>query len=123
MKTKQEIMKIINGATGTEQYHRYSPFSNYPVITDGVKAVAEAAECYWLLDIIGSHQSNTRLDPNFQVWRLFVKNDMSAVVRAYNDTGEKQVRIITQKIEWTDCPLDSLKLYLIGGVILLPSEY
>jgi len=123
MKTKQEILKIISHAHGTEQYYRYSPFSHYPKITDGVKAVAEAAECFWLLDIIGSYQSNMKLDPAFQVWKVSVKPDRSASVRGYNDNGNKLVRIITQKVEWTDFPLESLKLYVIRNVILLPSEY
>ena len=119
MKTKQEILQIINYSTGTNGYHKFSPFPNYPTITDGVKAIADAAGCYWLLDIIGSHQSNDKLDPNFQVWKLVVKPDRSAAVRGYND----KTRIITEKIEWTDFPLDELKLYLIGNVILLPGEY
>ena len=43
----------------------------------------------------------------------------SGVVRGYNDV----TLIITQEIPYTDFPLDEIKFYLIGGVILLPSEY
>jgi hypothetical protein len=120
MKTKQEILEIIRHSIGTEKYHKYSPFPAYPVITDGVKAVAEAAGCYWLLDIIGSCQGRwKKLDPRFQVWKLVVRKDKTASVRAYNDT--KHVR--SQKVEFTDFPMEELKLYLIDGVILLPNEY
>ena len=120
MKTRREIIEILSMAAGTEEYHRYSAVRGYPVITDGVRVLAEAAESYWLLDIIGSHQGNEMLDPAFQVWELRVNHeDRSAVVRGYNDT----TLIITQEIEYTDFPLDEIKLYLIAGVILLPSEY
>jgi len=122
MKTEQEIRAILSSANGTEAYHRFSPLENYPAATDGVIAVAEAAECYWLLDIIGSYQSNRglRLDPAFQVWTLIVdKTDNSGVVRGYND----DTLIIEQNIALTDFPLNEIKLYLIDGIILLPSEY
>lgn len=120
MKLKQEIMDIINQATGTSCYHKFSPFNGFPVITDGVLAVAEAAGCFWLLDIIGSHQVNEKLDKAFQVWKLEANLEaQTAVVRGYNDTE----LIVLQKIPFIDFPLDEIKLYLIDGVILLPSEY
>jgi len=120
MKSKKEILDIINNAHSTEAYHKFSPFKDYPVATDGVIAVAESAGCYWLLDIIGSYQIDERLDPYFQVWKLVVNHDNSkAVVYGYND----KTLIITQDIPFTDFPLDDLKLYLMDGIILLPSEY
>jgi hypothetical protein len=119
MKSKKEIMDLISHATGTFAYHRFSPVGGYPVITDGVMAVAQAAGCFWLLDIIGSYQPNAKLGRVFQVWTLKVNRDKSGVVRGYNDA----TLIITQKIPYTDFPLDEIKLYCIGGVILLPSEY
>ena len=88
--------------------------------TDGAILVADAAACYWFLDIIGSYQTNQKLDPAFQVWTLEINHeDDTAVVWGYNDTE----LIIAQEIPFTDFPLDELKLYLIDGVILLPSEY
>jgi len=119
MQSKQDILDLINQATGTTMYHRYSSFPGYPVVTDGVIAVAEAAECFWFLDIIGSYQTNKDLDPEFQVWTLEVFADQTAIVAAYNDTE----LIITQDIPYTDFPLEKFKVYLIQGVILLPGEY
>ena len=119
MKSTEEILAIINGAIGTESYHKFSPLPGYPVITDGVLALAEAAGCYWLLDVIGSHQNNKQLDKEFQVWKLEVNEESrECVVRGYNDTD----LIITQEIPYTDFPLKELKLYLIDGIILIPSE-
>ena len=120
MKPIKEIQDIINGATSTDSYHKYSPLRGYPVATDGVIALAEAVGCYWLLDVIGSHQSNRKLDKAFQVWVLNVDADSnSAVVQGLNDTTP----IVKQQIPFTDFPLQELKLYLMDGVILLPCEY
>ena len=120
MKSANEILDLIEQARGTTAYHRYTILPHFPVITDGVKAVADAAGCYWLLDIIGSHQGNGLLDPAFQVWKLVVnKADGSAVVSGYNDTD----LAVRQEVGYTDFPLDEMKLYFIHGVILLPNEY
>lgn len=121
MQSKQEILDIIGQASGTTAYHRFSPFPGFPVITDGVLAVAEAAGCFWLLDMIGgSSLLNPKLDKAFQVWTITVNRPRDdAIVRGYNDT----TLIVTQEVPCTDFPLDEFKLYLIDGVILLPSEY
>ena len=120
MQSNQEILDLINHATGTTAYHRYSAIAHFPVITDGVRALAEAAGCYWLLDVIGSYQYNSKLDKAFQVWTLEVNTEKSSgIVRGLNDT----TLIITQEIPYTDFPLNKIKLFLIDGVILLPSEY
>jgi len=118
--SEKEIRNIIYQSNGTTDYHKISHSAAFPIITDGVLAVAEAAECYWLLDVIGSYQTNPKLDKNFQVWKLKVnKAESSAVVRGYNDT----TLIITQEIHYTNFPLGEISFYLIGGVLLLPSEY
>jgi len=120
MKSKQEILDIINNSHGTTAYHKFSLFKNFPVATDGVIALAEAAGCYWLLDIIGSYQTDERLDPCFQVWTLVVNLDNNtAAVNGFND----MTLILSQDIPYTDFPLDAVKLYLMDGIILLPSEY
>lgn len=120
MESIETILDVFNNATCSESYHRFSPIPGYPVITNGVRILAEAASCYWFLDIIGSYQSNRELDKSFQVWKMNVdiKNG-SAVVRGYNDT----TLVVTQEIPYTDFPLEELKSYLMDGVILLPSEY
>ena len=120
MKSAQEISDIINHANGSDAYHKYSPILGYPVATDGVIALAEAAGCYWLLEIIGSYQTNKQLDPHFQVWTLVVNPDRkNGVVNGFND----KTLIISQDIQYTDFPIDEVKLYLMDGIILLPSEY
>lgn len=75
--------------------------------------LANAAGCYWFLDVIGSRQSNRNLDKSFQVWKLNVDTkNHSAVVQGYNDT----TLVVTQEIPYTDFPLEELKPYLMDGV-------
>jgi hypothetical protein len=117
---KRKLNINLHEYTGTTKYHRFSMFPNFPVATDGVIAPATEAECFWLLDAIGSYQGNNKkLDPEFQVWVLKVNHDDdTAVLRGYND----KTLIVTQKISYTDFPLDKIKLYLMDNVFLLPSE-
>ena len=115
-----DLHDIINNSGGADYYCRFSSIPGFPVITNNVRSLAEVAGCYWLLDIIGSYQYSKKLDVSFQVWVLEVDLENStAVVRGYNDTK----LIITQDIPFTDFPLEKLELYLMDGVILLPSEY
>jgi len=120
MKSKQEILDILNHSNGTTAYHQFSPSADFPVVTDGVIALAQVTGCFWLLDIIGGSQKNPKLDKAFQVWDLIVDmTNNSATIRGCNDTK----LIVEQKIPYTNFPLEKLRLYLIDGVILLPSEY
>jgi len=113
MKSVKEILDIINHAHGTEAYHKFSSIPFFPVITDGVLALADVGGCYWFLDIIGSYQTDERLDPEFQVWKLEVNHtDSSAIVTGYNDA----TLIIIQEISFTDFPLDELKLYVMDAL-------
>jgi hypothetical protein len=102
---------------GTEEYHKYMAGV---VLTDGVKYLAEEGKCFWLIDIVCSYQ-HTHSKVPFQLWEMEVKDDKSAVVTMREDTGKKA--LVMQRIGYTDFPLKSIKLYLIDGVLLLPSEY
>lgn len=109
----------LNQFIGTEHYYKHWLGFNY---TDGVKYLAEKAKAYWLLDLIGSYQSGKkgRKEP-FQIWTLEVNEDNSAV--AYMKEDSNSPILVKQEIPLTDFPLKTIQLYLIDGVLLLPSEY
>jgi hypothetical protein len=113
----------LNQFTGTEHYYRHLGIQ----YTDGIKFLAENAECDWLLDAIGSYQPglnrNQRL-AEFQLWELKVAEGggFSSAVLTCTD-GDSAVPVITQDIEQTDFPLPSIRLYVENGVLLLPSEH
>ncbi len=114
MLEKQDILNGLAQQTGTEQYWGNQLLSfRY---TDGIKFLWESCDSYWLLVAISIYE---RTEP-FQVWELKV-NSNSAVLTMIEDTGEPE--LVRQDIPYTDFPLDEIKLYLIDGILLLPSEY
>jgi hypothetical protein len=94
--------------------------------TDGVKLLADRAGAYWLLDAIVSHQTSKQIRSSkslqeFQLWELKVNADQSCVLTCRVDSDMPPV--VAQSIEYTDFPLDYIKMYVEDGVILLPSEH
>lgn len=111
MITEQELSQF----TGTEHYYKHW-FGNYKY-TDGVKYLGEKAQCYWLLDAIFSYR---RTEP-FQVWTLTVDESKKAWLTMKEDSNLPT--LVSQTIEYTTFPLPQIDLWLIDGVLLLPSEY
>ena len=108
--------------TGTEARHRASGLSTRLQMTDGVKYLCDAAQCYWLMDIIASYQPQCNKDEMlkyFQIWTLTVEGNSGKVI-CERDTDDIAIQ---QDIEHTSFPMDSIKLYCIDDIILLPSEY
>lgn len=122
MKTEQDKLKSeLNQFIGTTQYHP-STFGALK-ITDGVNYLREAANCYWLIDLIESYNMchNKVQNMGFQLWNLTVNENRSAYVFCREDTKKRPV--VTQKVHYTDFPLNEIKLYCIDKTVLLPSEY
>lgn len=115
MLTEKEIQDGLSQCIGTENYWKNNLLTFQ--YTDGVKFLWESCEAYWLLVAISSHK---RKEP-FQVWKLKVKEDNSAVLTMREDSGEPYK--VKQEIAFTDFPLEEIQLYLIDGILLLPSEY
>ena len=114
--------------TGSENYYRHSLNRKF-MHTDGVNYLAEKAGAFWLVDLIASHQLSrkVRAEP-FQVWTLTLtgKKNPMAVAECRADTDAPV--LARQKIEFTDFPLKSIKLYCVDGgdgqvILMLPSEY
>ena len=129
-----QIRNTLRGFSGTEGYHRLG-LSRAVVATDGVAYLCKECQCYWLFDVIASHQLNRKVaQESFQVWRLeLTPNDeegTQAVVTCQDD--EPGNRLVTQKIPMTDFPLkEGIKLWLEEGsidgvntikVLMLPGE-
>lgn len=134
MKTPEEIAEIQNALDyfiGTESYHRLGIMPNV-VSTDGVKWLAENAECFWLMDIIASYQSQIKRKPQFeklrgmQSWTLTLNKTGNGAKVICTD-GDSNEPYITQKIPFTDFPLQTITLWVQPQdnlmVIMLPSEH
>ena len=116
MNDQSAIEAELRHFTGTQHY--YQNFNGL-LYTDGIQHLAERAGSYWLIDLVGSYQP--RLRAGFQVWRLKVKEDKSALVTMIEDDGEP-VRV-SQELPFTDFPLKEFEFFCIDGVMLLKSEY
>ena len=127
----EELQAGLAGFYGTEHY--YGHWTSRLIWTDGVQYLAEKAGAYWLIDAIASWQikPKVRREP-FQVWTLKVNREAKAdpnadkppVMAVLTGKDDEPGRVLArQEIEFTDFPLDSIKLYVEGGVLLLPSEH
>ena len=109
---------------GTEHYYRHDLMRGF-YFTDGIKAMAELCKGYWLIDVVASYQIYHAKRP-FQVWELKVEQGelgscRTGVITMQEDAGEPvKVRLL---IPHVDFPLDFIKLFVVKGVLLLPSEY
>jgi hypothetical protein len=117
--------------TGTENYWRFNALFPNVLLTDGTHYLAQEGECYWLFEAIASHQPrllrhcDARLH-DLQFWTLKKNADNSANLICVADSDCTPV--VTQKIPYTDFPLDEIKLFvgrdhLGASVIYLPSEH
>lgn len=90
--------------------------------TEGVRRMAEAADAYWLIDLIASFQGDERfIGEDFQVWTLKVHLHNGG---AYVTCEDGQGRQIDGELSgFTDFPLREITLYFTSGVLTLTSEY
>jgi hypothetical protein len=119
--TPKEIQSNLNQFSGSETFVRFGA----SILTEGVVYLCEAAESFWLIDIINSirHKEEVRYsvlkDNYFQTFDLTVKNGKGKVIVT---DGNKNV-LYTQNIPFTDFPLDKIILWRVDGTVMLPSEY
>ena len=116
-----DLLDQLSQFTGTERYYRIHP---RVVLTDGTKYLADTAGCYWLMDLYTSHLA--LIDANvdgFTCLKLIKRGHGADIV--IDDGNDHE--LAQQSLEYTDFPLDSIRLYGIWSgecwVIMLKSEY
>ncbi|RJP78518.1 MAG: hypothetical protein C4524_06430 [Candidatus Zixiibacteriota bacterium] len=121
--TPEDLEHNLGQFYGTEQYHRLGPM----LLTDGAYYLAQQAGAFWLMDAIAAAQPLLLLHPKYgrdlaeyQFWTLTVNSDRSAELLCERDTDQPVLKAL---VKFTDFPLQTIKLYVEGGVILLPSEH
>jgi hypothetical protein len=120
MENVDQIKKRLKQFIGSGIVYKHSLGIFY---TEEVQYLAEAASAYWLLDLIASHQtkeflSNPKLQ-DFQIWHLLVHEKSGTLICEW----DMNMEVLRQEIEYTDFPLQSIKLYLVSKVLMLPREY
>ena len=88
--------------------------------TDGVRFLADGAGAFWLIDdICFAQKCRAVCAEEFQTWTLKVV-DKTATLTC--DDGNGRV-VYSKRIEFTDFPMQEIKLWLTDQALLLPSEY
>ena len=132
MKDANELQALLGQYYGTDQYY-LNPLNPHVKYTDGAKAffVNAGGGAYWLLDILITQPEILKAmahDP-FLTVKLTVAEDCTAELVVDNGNegvaeGEGEYRVYYRRsLEFTDCPAGDWKLYICGGVVMLPSEY
>ena len=116
-----DLKSSLSHFTGTSRYIR-DPFTGL-MHTDGIEHLAECAGANWLISDIAAI---FRLHPNvkgipFQLWTLTVSEDNTAVLTCREDCDAPV--LYEQRYQYTEFPLGPWKMYLIVGVLMVPSEY
>jgi hypothetical protein len=122
--TTYEIKRALRQFTGTERYHKHLfPGKSGILLTDGCDFIRTHCNAHWLFDCILSYNSEKVLkNINWQCWELRQsKKDLSWLLTCREDSDKKP--LITQTIEFSDFPIEGIKIWLIDKVALLPSEY
>jgi hypothetical protein len=120
----QELKSELAQFTGTMQWHKWNFLAKNYLLTDGALYLAQKAGAFWLMDLIASYYPKLKGEP-FQVWKLTVNDDRSALVVCEDGNLNELTR---QEVPFTDFPLDEITLFVGQDeppywVILLPSEY
>jgi hypothetical protein len=69
---------------GTTRY--YKDFTGL-LFTDGINYLADRADCYWLIVLVGSYQLELE-DVPFQLWEVKVVEELSGLLTMREDTDE-----------------------------------
>jgi hypothetical protein len=111
MMNAETLLQNLQHFCGSEQYYKHWLGLCY---TDGIKYLAENAQCFWLIDAIASHQPTAQKNPRlkeFQLWFLHVgtghefikpKAGNAAVLTCWEDTPKAESKpVIIQQIPFT----------------------
>jgi hypothetical protein len=115
MKTEKQIRAGLKRFNATTQTHKHKSGFQY---TSKVKYLADAAECHWLLDLIGEYQPMTRRYL-VQYWQLRIEPDQS--VLSFFDSNKN--RIFWKVLPLADFPLsEGIDLRASSDILYLPRK-
>lgn len=100
---------------GAESLYRHPLFQF--IFTSTIKDFCELNECYWILDVVGSHIPKMK-KYDFLVITFDVNNERCTFA-AREDTNREEV--LYQFIEYTDMSV-SIKLYWENETLMFPGD-
>lgn len=126
MKTHvKDLEKNLSRFQGSEVMYSIPWLGTY--YTEGIKYLAKAAECYWLVSdvsIVGKSLMAKSYFVTVDFKRLAEEKQARKGCEAmitYSDGNGKVFN--SQAYELTDFPLDYLRLFFVDNTLMLPREY
>jgi hypothetical protein len=115
MKTAKEIRKGLRRFNATTQTHRHESGFRY---TSKVKFLADAAECHWLLDLIGEYQPMTRRYL-VQYWQYRIELDQG--ILSFFDSNRN--RLFWKVLPLANFPLsEGVDLRVSSNLLYIPRK-
>lgn len=116
---------------GLQHFHGTEMFYQIPLLrtrfTDGLKYLANVADCFWLItdtSVIAKSLMNRSEFITIDFKRLSKEQQEVEGYEAeivYSDGND--IVLERQGYRATDFPLDELRLFFVNGTLMLPSEY
>jgi hypothetical protein len=96
---------------GTEEFYRANMFVKKVIHTEGIKELADQAQCYWLLDILATEfydaLKSQKQEPDKFYITIESKDDQADItMKNYRDKV-----IYKRHIDYTDLPTGKLMIY------------
>ena len=118
-----EILENLSQFHGSEVMYKMPLFNTR--YTEGIKYLADAADCHWLVTDV-SIMGKSLLEKSYFVTVDFKKchpqtkgGPMATI--SYGDGNGKL--FCSQEYGYTDFPMEELRLYFVNNTLMLPSEY
>ncbi|RXG21900.1 DUF6876 family protein [Leeuwenhoekiella marinoflava] len=121
----KQIQEHLQGFCGSETCYSIPMFKTR--YTEGVKYLAEAAQCYWLITDAAVITKSLKHKSSFLViyFKRFSKEVQARLQKEAQITyadGSGTI-LFQQDYELTDLPLDELRLFFVENMLMLPNEY
>ena len=121
-----EFERAMAGFFGTSNYYEHKVTDDIKfLLTDGCNWIREAAEARWLFDEILFNQLRSEIKSlSIQVWVLVQnsdKEDNQWMLRC--EDGNYNTVLVQMITEAVDFPIDEIRIWVVGGVAMLSTEY
>lgn len=111
-------IKLSTFTGSTKRWKDQTPFGAI-VLSEGCKFLRERDESKWLFDLMQSQQIKLE-NEEFLEW--VIERVSGSEFKVTCTDGDERT-FANEKIRYSDLPLDELKVWLVEGVYILPSEY
>ena len=126
--SKSQVNKI---KEGLQNFHGSETIFQIPLTrtryTNGIKYLASVADCYWLItdaSVIAKNLMDKSYFITIDFKRLSLEEQVAMGHEAVIIYGDGNDNVLEKhKYNFTDFPLDELRLFFVDNTLMLPNEY